>query len=151
MKELTDSIEICASAEEIFNAVIKVFSSEDEYRMWNEEHISCRWIKGKPFEKGSILYAEEYLHGKLHKMKFAMINIDKNRCIEYKLLFPVSIICPNGSFKITQNESSCKFTATLTFRLSNILAKLAGNRIKALESHMKKEGEVLKAIVESKI
>ena len=38
--------------------------------MCHKDHTICKWIIGKPFEKGSVLYAEEYLHDKLHKMKF---------------------------------------------------------------------------------
>ena len=33
-------------------------------------------------------------------MKFLGTKVDPNRRIEYKLLFPISIICPKGSFVI---------------------------------------------------
>jgi len=151
MKELTDSIEIYASNEEVFNAIIKVLSSDEGYRMWNPEHRSCRWVKGKPFEKDAVLYVEEYLHGKLHRLKFTNMNIKRNRSIEYKLSFPMSIICPRGSFIIIQNKESCTFKATLSYRMSSILEKVAGNRIKAMKKHIEKEGERLKIIVESKL
>ena len=70
MITLTDSIEIKATPEKIFNGLIKVFSSEKYFKTWHQDHVKCYWIKGEPFEEGSILYVEEYLHGKIHKMKF---------------------------------------------------------------------------------
>jgi len=150
MKKLVDSIEIYASAEDIFNGIIKVLSTEEGYRMWSTDHVSCKWVKGKPFEKESVLYIEEYLHGKLHKMKFAHMNVVRNKSLEYKLRFPMSVICPQGSLRIIQNEESCTFEAMLAFRMSGILFKIAGNQVNALKNHMKEEGERLKAIVESK-
>jgi len=32
--------------------------------------VSFRWLKGQPWVEGSVIYAEEYIHGKLHKLKF---------------------------------------------------------------------------------
>lgn len=151
MRNLTDSIEIDGSSEEIFNVIIKFLSSEDGYKMWSEDHVSCTWIKGRPFEIGSILYVEEYLHGKLHRLKFSDMNIVDNKSIEYKLLFPVSIICPKGSLEIIQSGESCIFKATLTLRLGKLLTKITRKRIDAMKSHMEKEGRTLKSIVESKL
>ena len=69
MTSIVDSIEINATPAKIFDALAQVFSSNGGYKKWHKDHVSCKWIKGKALEEGSILYAEEYLHGKLHGLK----------------------------------------------------------------------------------
>ncbi|MFX0113135.1 MAG: SRPBCC family protein [Candidatus Hodarchaeota archaeon] len=64
MTTLTDSIEIKATPKKVFDWFMHF---AENYKAWHPEHGECRWLKGKAFEAGSILYSEEYLHGKLHK------------------------------------------------------------------------------------
>lgn len=148
MTTLTDSIEIKIRPEELFEGLIRVFSSEEYYRRWHRDHVRCLWVKGRPFEEGSILYVEEYLHGRLHKMKFLDIKVEPNRKVEYRLSFPTSVVCPKGSFTIEPKGESCTFTATLFFRFGRAFAKLARSRVEAMERHMKEEGENLKNLLE---
>ena len=148
MTTLTDSIEIKAVPERIFNGLIRVFSSEEDFKKWHGDHVKCQWLRGKPFEMGSVLYVEEYLHGELHKMKFLGTQLEPNRKIEYGLLFPVSIVCPRGSFNIEPRGESCIFTATLSFRMGWLFNMFARNRVDAVKQHMKEEGENLKEISE---
>ena len=57
---------------------------DTSYRAWHpEDHVALRWIKGEPWEEGSVLYAEEYLHGKLHKLKMLITKVVPNRRIEF--------------------------------------------------------------------
>ena len=151
MVPLTNSIKIKGAPEEIFNALIKVFSSEKYYKLWHKNHKTCKWLKGKPFDKGSVLIAEEYLHGKLHKMKLIATNVEKNKKIEYRLAFPTSFVCPKGSFIIEKQEDYSIFTANLYFRFSKFLIRYAKDRVDAVRIHMKVEGEKLKEIVEKKM
>lgn len=151
MLALKDSIEILIPPEEVFAGLIRVFSSQEYFKKWHHDHVTCSWIKGEPFEVGSVLYVEEYLHGKLGKMKFLGTNMELNRKIEYKLLFPTSIICPKGSFIIESNDGSSIFTATLFFRFSWFFQKFAKSRVAAITKHMKEEGENLKKIVENEL
>ena len=150
MTTLKDSIEIKTTPEKIFSGLIKVFSSEEYFKKWHKDHIKCQWLKGKPFEEGSILYVEEYLHGELHKMKFLGTKVEPNRKIEYKLLFPMSIICPKGSFIIEPKGESCIFTAILSFRFGWLFSRIAKSRLKAIKTHMKEEGENLKRLLEKR-
>ena len=149
MITLIDSIEIKTTPEKLFNGLIEVFSSQEKFKQWHEDHVKCSWIKGQPFELGSILYCEEYLHGELHKMKFLATKKEPNRRIEYKLLFPTSILCPTGSFIIEPKDGSCIFTATLTFRFGWFFQKFARGRVEAVTTHMKEEGENLRSILEN--
>ena len=79
---LTDSIEINTTPEEVFSFLTGLVDDES-YRAWHQEdHVTLRWLEGQPWTKGSIVYAEEYIHGKLHKLKFKVTevvpNIDEN-------------------------------------------------------------------------
>ena len=148
MTTLKDSIEIKTTPEKIFSGLIEVFSSEEYFKKWHKDHIKCQWLTGKPFEEGSILYVEEDLHGELHKMKFLSTQLEPNRKIECRLLFPMSIICPKASFFIEPKRESCIFTATLTFRFGRLFSKFAKGRVEAIKKHMKEEGENLKKLLE---
>jgi hypothetical protein len=149
MITLEDSIEIKTAPERVLNGLIKVFSSDEYFKRWHKDHVKCQWTRGKPFEIGSVLYVEEYMHGELHKMKFLGTKLDPNRKIEYKLLFPTSIICPKGSFIIEPKGESCIFTATLSFRLGWLFSRFAKGRVEAITKHMKEEGENIKAALEA--
>jgi len=148
MITLKDSIEIRTAPERVFSGLIKVFSSEEYFKRWHKDHVKCQWRKGKPFEIGSVLYVEEHLHGKVHRMKFLGTRVEPNRKIEYRLLFPTSIICPRGSFVMEPKGESCIFTATLSFRLGWVFSIFARGRVVAIRKHMKEEGENLKKLLE---
>ena len=145
MITLKDSIEIKTTPEKIFKFFVHF---EENFHAWHPDHVECRWLKGKPFEEGSILYVEEYLHGKLHKFKFFGTKVELNKKIEYTLSFPMSIICPKGSFIIEPRRESSIFTATLSFRFGWLFSKLAKNRVDAIKKHMREEGENLKRLLE---
>jgi len=149
VEAVKDSIAISAHAEIVYNTLIRTFSSENNYRAWHGSHVTCRWIKGKPFEKGSVLYAEEMLHGKPHKMKFMVTKNELNKCLEMKVLFPVSLVCPRGGFTVEPSSGGAIFTAVLYFRFTRLFRKFAGGRVRDIMAHMKEEGEGLKRIIES--
>lgn len=109
--------------------------------------MACHWVKGESMEEGSILYCEEYIHGDLHNMKFRLTNIGPAR-IDYDILFPMSVICPKGSFIVEPKGDHCTFTATLSFRFDILLSVLFKKRAEALKTHMKEEGENLKRLLE---
>ncbi|MFX0052069.1 MAG: SRPBCC family protein [Candidatus Hermodarchaeota archaeon] len=142
---LEDSIEIRTASHTIFNFFLNL---PDNYRKWHSDHLTCKWLKKTPELRGSEIYCEEYIHGALHKIKFRILQIEENRRIEYKNLFPISLISPKGSFIIEEKEKSCIFTARLSFRFSWFLRKFAKNRINLLKIHMAEEGINLKKILE---
>jgi len=145
MTTLIDSIKINRPPEIVFEWLAHF---EENYRAWHKDHVLARWVKGRNFEKGSVLYAEEYLGGKLEKLSFEITNYVPNELIEYKVLFPESIICSGGSFLIEPSNGGSVFTATLSFRFGGVLSKFAGKRAEAIRLHMKEEGENLKALLE---
>ena len=151
---LTDSIEINTTPEKIFSFLTSIVD-DDSYRAWHkEDHVGFRWLKGKPWAEGSVIYAEEYIHGKLHKLKFKITKIVPNKKIEYS---PVSHFIrkffPKNEFVIEPKGEFCLFTASGTYRLGWIgktfFGKAIDKSLASVKKHMKEEGENLKKILES--
>ena len=151
---LKDSIEIEATAEKIFNFLTSIVD-DDSYRAWHkEDHVSFRWLKGNPWAEGSVLYAEEYIHGKLHRLKFEIIKIVPSKRIEYS---PTSRFVrkfyPKNEFIIEQKGESCLFTASGTYRVGKLgkifFKKAIENGLSSVKKHMREEGENLKIILEA--
>lgn len=141
---LTDSIEIKTKPEKVFEWLTHF---AENYTEWHPDHVTCRWVSNPSMEEGSLLYMEEYLHGELHSMTVRLTKVEPTR-VEYRILFPLSVMCPKGSFIIKPKGDYCIFTATLSFRFSRILSVLFKERLKALKIHMKEEGETLKRLLE---
>ena len=153
MITLKDSIEIKATPDKVFEWLVQRFKDKESYQSWHPDHVDIHWIKGEPLQEGSIVYAEEYLHGDLHKLKFRITKIVPNRVIEYRSLFPLSILAPGNTFLIEpKGGNRCIFTAMGSLRiprwLFEKLHKKHKGKIEATEKHMKEEGENLKRALE---
>ena len=147
MLELRDSITINQPPEVIYEWFKNNFVKD--YKKWHpKDHILAKWLKGKGFEPGSVLYAEEYLGDEIEKLTFKLTKNIPDSLIEYKVLFPESIICSGGSFLFEPQAKGSTFTATLTFRFGFILSKFFAKRVNTLKRHMKEEGENLKKMLE---
>ncbi len=85
----------------------------------------------------------------MHRIRGRVTRIDKNRVIEYKCLFPVSMVCSKGSFKVDGKGKCSVFTATLSFRFGWIFLRLARSRVESLKKHMQEEGRNLKQLLEN--
>ena len=151
---LTDSVEIKTTPDKIFDFFERL-DDDDSYRIWHpQDHVAFRWLKGKPWEEGSVVYAEEYIHGKLHKLKFIVTKVVKNKEIEYS---PSSWFLrkyfPKNSFHIKPKEETCIFIASGTYRVGWIVRTFAKNKLErglsSVRKHMKEEGQNLKRILEN--
>jgi hypothetical protein len=152
---LTDTIEIKTTPERIFAFITGLVDTES-YVAWHpKDHVAMRWLKGEPWQEGSLAYAEEYLHGKLHKLKFVVTKVELNSRIDYA---PASKFLrryfPGNSFVMEQNEDGiCRFTASGTCRIGWLARKLAGKHIESglasVKNHVREEGENLKKILEA--
>ena len=157
MITLKDSIEVEASPEKVFGWIAQRLRDKEACLAWHPDHVELRWIKGAPLEEGSVLYAAEYLGGKLYSMKLRVTKIVPNRVIEYRSLFPASIFAPGNAFRVEpKGENSCVFTATVGLRGLRLPRlpfrkprKDNTYRLKAVQQHMKEEGENLKKAVEN--
>ena len=166
MIKLKDSIEVEAPAERVFEWLCQHMRDKESYQAWHPDshlavfikppfwRVDIRWIKGRPLQEGSIVYAEEYLHGVLHKLKFRITKIVPNRKIEYRSLFPLSLLSPGNTFLIEpRGDNSCIFTAMGSLRIPRrLFEKMHKNhkkKIEATEQHMKEEGQNLKKALEN--
>jgi len=152
---LTDSIEIRTTPEKIFEFLLQIVD-DASYQAWHpEDHVAFRWIRGEPWQPGSVACAAEYIHGKLHKLKFVIKEVVPNRKIEW---VPASrllrIYVPRNTLLIEPRDGSCVFTASGVLRVGRLLKLLAGNRLEqglsSVRKHMKEEGENLKRILEKR-
>ena len=147
MKTLRDSIEINTKPEKIYQWLRNL---DKNYKQWHQDHVNAvKLTKTSELKIGDIFCYEEYLHGELHTFKFKLINIEENKAIEFKTLFPASLICPKGSFLIEPKDDGSIFTATLSFRMGKIFSRFAKSRVDAIKQHMKEEGENLKSLLEN--
>lgn len=142
-----DSVEINVPPEAVYDWLMSFVKN---YRSWHPAHVKCRWLKGKPFEIGSVLYVEEYLGDELHKLKFKITRIKQNKGFEFRILFPASILVPKGEFLIEPTEVGSRFTATLYYRFGKLLALLAKKEKEIIEQHQREEGVNLKRLLEGK-
>ena len=150
---LTDSIEIKTTPEKIFDFLTHLVDDES-YKAWHEkDHVKMQWLRGIPWVEGSVVYAEEYIHGKLHKFKFEVTKVVPNERIEY---VPTSEwlrrYFPKNEFIIENKGDICIFTAKATYKVGWIVKrffhKALDNGLSCVKKHMKEEGENLKAILE---
>jgi len=150
---LTDSIEIKATPERIFEFFTNLSEGEN-YRSWHpQDHVSFRWVKGNPWQVGSVVYAEEYIHGKLHKLKFIVTRVIPNKLIEYTPGNPIlRFYCPKNTFAVDRKGDICVFTASGTYRVGWLAKTFAGKKVEyglsSVRKHMKEEGENLKRMLE---
>jgi len=148
MLEIVDKITIKSTPDKVYNTLVFFFQSTEHYKLWHKDHISCRWKKGKDFSTGSILIAKEYIHGTIYKLGFSIIRCEQNSGFKYKMLFPFSIICSGGSFKMVSKGTDTEMLAQLNFRFGFLLKVFFKNTIESLQNHMKEEGLNIKEMIE---
>ena len=153
---LTDSIEIKTTPEKMFE-FFRGIVDDESYQAWHpEDHVSFLWVKGGPWEKDSVGYAEEYLHGKLHKLRFLVTDVVPNRRIEFVPLSRIlRLYFPGNTFEFIPGEDTCTFKASGRMRVGRLARFFARKQLeKGLESvrkHMEEEGENLKRILEKAV
>jgi hypothetical protein len=115
---LTDSVEIKTTPEKIFNFITSIVDDET-YKAWHaDDHLSFKWLRGEPWAEGSILFAEEYIHGKIHKFKFKVTQNIPNKKIKYSPISPLlKMFFPKNEFLIESKVDSCLFIASVTYRV----------------------------------
>jgi hypothetical protein len=151
---VTESIEISTTPEKIFGFFFQIVD-DASYQAWHpKDHVAFRLIKGEPCQQGSVVYAEEYIHGKLHKLKFLIKEVVPNRKIEFvPVCRLLRIYFPRNTFLIEPRDGSCVFTASSVIRVGPLVKLLVGNRLEqrlsSVRKHMKEEWENLKRLLEN--
>jgi hypothetical protein len=150
MISLIDQVEINTTPEQVF-AWLKRFPQN--YTSWHPEHVACRVVNGAMLEVGSEIECQEYLHGKLHTMRFRMTRIDVDHRIEFEIEG-----MGRGAFQVDDRGDMVVFTAKLDIGADTavlgslfdaIFSRFFQRKIKAMQQHMVEEGQNLKVILES--
>lgn len=150
MISLRDTIEIHTTARQVFNWLEKL---PKEYKSWHPDHVACRVLHGSMLEVGSDIECEEYLHGKMHSLRFQMTKVIPDKRVEF-----IIESMGRGAFEVQEYNDTVRFVAELDIGSdSPILGPLIDlsfslffrQRIEAMRQHMIEEGENLKAILES--
>lgn len=130
-----------------------LMSLEQAYADWHPDHISCRALKGSIDEVGSEFECKEYLHGKLHTMRFRVTEVIPNRRMAYTISG-----MGRGSFEFIPREEGIEFLAEVSFgselpligrSVDWILNRFFKSRLDAMKMHMFEEGRNLKRILET--
>ena len=113
--------------------------------------MECRYLTPGPLKENSIIYFEEYLHGKLHKLKLRITIIKPNSRIEYKTFMGtkgVFVIEPRGTTTLFTAEMHMGTNIPLLGKLiDSIMLKFLSRQLEGIKQHMIEEGQNLKRIL----
>ena len=149
MISLRDSIEIQTTPQELFAWLGRM---PQEYKSWHPDHVACRVIHGSMLEVGSEIECQEYLHGKLHSMRFRMTKVVPNKRVEFEVEG-----MGRGTFEAQVTGDTVRFVAGLDIgtdapvigRLFDfVFSWFYEQRIESMRQHMIEEGENLKRLLE---
>jgi len=124
----------------------------EEYKSWHPDHVACRVVHGSVLEVDSEIECQEYLHGKLHSLRFRMTKVIPDRRVEF-----VIERMGRGAFEAQANDDTVTFVAELDIGsdapivgrfVDFIISRLFNQRIESMRQHMAEEGRNLKTILE---
>ena len=151
MISLKDAIEIRATPKQLFSWLERL---PREYLSWHPDHVACKVISGSMLEVGSEIECQEYLHGKLHSLKFRMSRIVPDKRVEFSIMG-----MGRGAFEAESIDDHIRFIAELDIGadipivgkfFDLIFTRFFSERVKAMKQHMVEEGRNLKEILEKK-
>ena len=146
---LRDIVEIKASPEQIFEFFVHF---KENFFAWHLAHVECCYLTEGTLTEGSVIYIEEYLHGKLHKLKLHITKVEPNSRIEYKTFMGtrgVFIIEPRGERALFIAEMHMGTKIPLLGKLvDRIMRTFMSRQLEGMKQHMTEEGQNLKRILE---
>ena len=152
MITLKDAVEIRASPEQIVEFFLNF---KENFHAWHPDHVECHYLTPGPLKENSIIYIEEYLYGKLRKLKLHITKIQPNSRIEYK-----TFLGTKGIFIIEPKETGTLFKAEMHMGTpipllgklrDRIMRMFFSRQLEGLQQHMAEEGQNLKKILEQGI
>jgi hypothetical protein len=114
--------------------------------------VECRYLTSGPLKENSIIYIEEYIHGKLHKLKLHITLVEPDSRIEYR-----TFMGTKGIFTMEPGEVGTRFTAEMRMGtdipilgrlVDRIMLVFLSYQLEGLKQHMTEEGRNLKKILE---
>jgi hypothetical protein len=127
-------------------------SMPDHYLEWHPDHLRARWVSGGAFAPGAAMETEEILHGKPHRLRMKVMQVEPGRWIRYRIFPGLS-----GEFVVSPVNGGSEFTAVIAMGVRApiigpivdwMLRRTIGNRIDAIGRHQAEEGANLKALLE---
>ena len=124
---------------------------DEHYLSWHPSHVSCCYLKKHALEPGAVLYAEEYLHGKLHKLKFYIKDLIPDQEFQYRIMPGI-----HGRFWFLENEEGVDVQAEVRIGWDSpfvgrfidiVLNLLFSNIFNDLRQHMGEEGANLRSLL----
>lgn len=124
----------------------------DHMLEWHPDHLDARWLRGGKLEPGTVMEVREILHGKPHRLRMALEEVQRGRRVCYRI-FPGL----GGEFLVDPKNGGTRFTAiiTLGYRvpvvgpfIDWILRHVLGDRLEAIRRHQAEEGVNLKLLLE---
>ncbi len=149
MISLRDTVEINATPKQLFAWLERM---PKEYKAWHPDHVACRVLHGSMLEIGSVIECKEYLHGKLHSMKFRVLKVAPYNRVEF-----VIVGMGRGAFEAEEKGDGVRFIAELDIGsdvpiiggfFDFIFRTFFNARIEDMNQHLVEEGQNLKAILE---
>ena len=147
VKKLTleDSVEIKTTPEKVWEFWANM---DRNYKTWHpQDHILFRWVKGKPMEEDSTIYAEEVVGGKMIKGKVTCGDVIPNRHFTLNVPFPRSIFV-KYEYLIEPKGENTVFTALTHLKYPAFSEKHIRSVIEIGEKHVREEGENMKKMLE---
>jgi uncharacterized protein YndB with AHSA1/START domain len=126
----------------------------EHYREWHRDHISCRWVRAGAFVSGAEMEVVERLHGKPHRLRMRVIDVEPGHRIRYRI-FPGL----EGSLAVRPAGSGTRFTATIQMGIRTpvlgtmidaLMRWAIPARIESIRQHQAEEGANLKAVLEDR-
>ncbi len=149
MIRLQDRIEIRTKPEQVWNWLDEL---PQFYRSWHPDHISYRVLHGSLSTVGSEVECQEYLHGKLHTMRFRVTKVVPNKRVEYIIKG-----LGRGAFETQTAGERMHFVAELDigsaapiigWTIDKLFQAFFTARLDSMQQHMREEGQNLKTILE---
>jgi polyketide cyclase/dehydrase/lipid transport protein len=147
--ELRDTVAIDVAPEVVWSWLE---SMPDHYLEWHPDHLGGRWVSGDAFAPGAVMEVQEILHGKPHRLRMALTQVEPGRWIRYRVFPGLS-----GEFAVSPLNGGSEFTAVIAIGVRApvigpvadwLLRRTLGNRIDAIGRHQAEEGANLKALLE---
>ncbi len=125
----------------------------DHYPEWHPDHSDARWVRGSAFVPGAVMEIGESLHGKPHRLRMKVTEVEPGRRLRYRVFPGVS-----GEFVVDAVDGGSDFTAVIAMGVSVpvmgtavdwLLRRTLAGRLEAMARHQAEEGTNLKALLES--
>lgn len=125
---------------------------EANYERWHPDHVAFRWVDGDGLEEGAKASFEERIGGKMQRMTVRFTEVVPNRYIEFEPTPRlVRLLMPSISFTIDPRGDGCVLTQRISIRTGPIGARLNRREFDAVRTHMREEGENLRAILQGEV